>query len=349
MMMKFWTVLYLCVVGVIADTNVKNYNLEEYNALCNLLKIAVYKWSDLKSKGSGDPLKKALGRTLFGERDGDEVQSLKAPFPKDYEKVIGNHGTRYFWCGQRRKENELSGVNLPRSSGHSAPHDLVCLCTVGKDGWPVNDGEGKLCGQSKEIFKGGTKGWGTGAPGEVKEQIAETWNKVVTPCLQKSEVGESLRGALKIFKDRINKTISNEGKSGYLLGKGDPKNYPCSGNGQVCVMYYDSTDATEHPPWWVDLEEAINKDEAEQELKKREDEKRKKEEAKNQHHTHKKENSLPQHAPRTAALQSPPQDIQEAEQTNHDNISAPLETLEEASGTHITPPCSWFLGVLLLI
>ncbi|CCD13859.1 unnamed protein product [Trypanosoma congolense IL3000] len=108
MMMKFWTVLYLCVVGVIADTNVKNYNLEEYNALCNLLKIAVYKWSDLKSKGSGDPLKKALGRTLFGERDGDEVQSLKAPFPKDYEKVIGNHGTRYFWSGQRRKENECS-------------------------------------------------------------------------------------------------------------------------------------------------------------------------------------------------------------------------------------------------
>ncbi|CCD17354.1 Variant surface glycoprotein [Trypanosoma congolense IL3000] len=351
--------LMIMVLLVGADTSGKNHNEHEHKALCGLLKVAVRDWEIVRKRAPSDPLRKALKRTIFGEHDYSEVESLKLPLLKDYEKVKSGFSARYRWCGERLSEKELPENRPPRWSGHSAPHDMVCLCTVGKGGWPLNKNEGStldrgnLCGHDKKALGAETnEGWGSTQDGLGKDQIEATWNKVVTPCLQlgNAQAG-NLRDALQRFKEKINNKTEGNSENKYRLGDGDFDNYACSGNKNVCVMYYNGTSVTQKKhakPWWIELEAAINNQAyAEKELKKSEE--KPKNEGQNQHHTQKHEKTQPQQAPRTAALKSAPQHSKETEQDNTENISSPLATLEEASDTLIIPPCLWLLSALLFI
>ncbi|CCD15184.1 Variant surface glycoprotein [Trypanosoma congolense IL3000] len=345
MRMKVLMVIMLIIGVVRANEGGSDHNGKAHKALCDVLKVAVRDWEEVQKRESMDPLRKALGRTIFGSQDGGKVDGLKGRFPKDYEEVKGSLSARYFWCGERHEGSVLSVGKPPRWSGHSGPHDLVCLCTIGKDGWPLNDGKVKLCGQSKDTSIGGTKGWSTGGSGQGKEKITDTWGKVVTPCLVLGEVGETLKRVLKTFKDIINKTITKDGKNGYLLGERGGSEYPCSGNEEACVMYYNDTKTTGeqyHVPWWVELEYAIKKEE-QKEQKKREDEKRKQEEKNHQKPKHQKQSQQHQDAPRKAALRSSTTKTTETEQGNPENISAPLAAIEDTSGTRMTQPL-WLIS-----
>ncbi|CCD15732.1 Variant surface glycoprotein [Trypanosoma congolense IL3000] len=352
--MKFLFFVIVSILGVANATadQEKDHNDAEHKALCAVMQAAVEKWGS-SGEGLSDTLKKALGRTLFGNEEGKgNVESLRGNLPADYEKVNDVLLPRYYWCGERHKEGESSRVKPPRRSGHSAPHDLLCLCTAGNGGWPVNNGNGKLCGQSKHTLEGHTEGWSSSGADKGKVQVTEAWTKVVAPCLQKREAGENLRGALETFKHKIDKTIHNEGRNGYLLGEGNSGGYPCSGNGQACVIYYNQTDNIGHTypmPWWTGLEEAIQKEEAEKEEKKKEEEGRKQANEQRQRRTQNQEKSKIAHEPRTADLKQATPDKQDAEQTNHENISSPLATLEDTSGTPISLPCPWLLSALLFI
>ncbi|CCD14660.1 Variant surface glycoprotein [Trypanosoma congolense IL3000] len=353
MKMMNWMVM-MVFFGVAESADEKNHNGPQHSALCGLLKIAVHKWIELKSSGSDGPLKKALGRTIFGDDSGEDLQKLKSEaFPKVYNGVKESSLSRLLWCGgPYDEESRKSWTKQPRWPGYSATHDLVCLCTVGAGGWPLyNNEKEKLCGLERNALLATEKqGWGTGgATREGEKQIGATWTGITKKCLESDGKGGDVQDALKLFIDKLNCTGASNHGNKCKLGEGESKEFPCTGNQKVCVMYHNSTDATEHKPWWVDLEEAINKDEAEQEQNKRESEKRKKEETQSQHHTNKKENSQPQQTPRVAPAKSTIHDKQDGEQDDTQNMSSPIETIEDKSGTQLFSPCSCFLGALLFI
>ncbi|CCD12527.1 unnamed protein product, partial [Trypanosoma congolense IL3000] len=164
-----WMMMAVAVIFVSGSSSIsiasvgKEHNKEEHARLCNLLMAAVNKWEEVKTRESTDPLKRALGKTLFGNENGGEMGDLKGGLPKDYEKVEGELSLRLTWCGL--PQESATGKKKPRWPGHSAPHDLLCLCTTGQDGYPFNEvGSDSgtatmLCGKPKEALGGGSDGW----------------------------------------------------------------------------------------------------------------------------------------------------------------------------------------------
>ncbi|CCD13803.1 Variant surface glycoprotein [Trypanosoma congolense IL3000] len=349
-MMQYWIVVMLFVGIGKAEDSEKDHNGDAHQALCDVLKEAVGKWGD-GGKHLSEPLQKALGKTIFGKKSvGETVESLRGKLPDDYEKVKDLLSQRYFWCGESKQEGESSGINPPRRSGHSAPHDMICLCTPGDGGWPLSGTEGSkkiLCGRGSEEFdvKRDKEGWGISRQG--KNQIIATWNVVVTECLKPNGEGTKLKDALEAFIKKLSTLVT--GIHPYQsLGKGNfISNYSCSGTETqgVCVKYYPEEKLA--IPWWKDLRQAIEADELEKK-EKEESEKRKKE-AQKQRQPQKQDQSQLPHEPRTAALRSIQQGSHEAEQANPENISTPLATLEDTSGTLIISPCPWLLSAALLI
>ncbi|CCD14182.1 Variant surface glycoprotein [Trypanosoma congolense IL3000] len=357
--LRIW-IFFLLVCGVFGEqkndiARKTDHNLEEYNALCNLLKIAVHEWKELKSRGNEGPLKKALGRTIFGDDSGGDLEGVKSKaFPQVYNGLKESSLSRLLWCGGPYDEDSRKNwKHQPRWPGHSVPHDLVCLCTTGGHGWPFNNPAGdtvknSLCGKPKEALEASeNQGWGTGIQSHKGEkQIKATWSSITEDCLKDAGQEGNLKDALEKFIAKLNCTgASNHGKR-CKLGEGDFVTYPCNGNEKVCVMYHNSTDTMEHKPWWVDLKNVL--DTAEQQ-KKNEEEGRKQENEQKKQKAQNHEKSQPTQGPRTAVLTTAPQGSQEAEQDDTQNIPSPLATIEEESGTLITPTCTWFLGALFLI
>ncbi|CCD15701.1 Variant surface glycoprotein [Trypanosoma congolense IL3000] len=360
MLLKIWMLIFVFLLGVSADINVKKeYNKEEYNRLCKVLKAAVGAWEEVRAKGNEDALKKALERTIFGTDEGRNLGELKNCVPKDYNDVVSKLQARFLWCGDWHQEGETPELKPSRWAGHSAPHDLVCLCTVGNNSWPLDETSTAitLCGEEKSALKAKkNEGWGTiirpSGSAKEKEKIDATWDRVAKPCLEgDGRKGATLKDALNIFMEKLVPTPGNNHTNRYRLGENSSDGYPCSGNGQVCVMYYNDTKTTGHKysmPWWTDLADALKTEEKKEEQKKYEEEKRKKN-GKNQEKSKHQEQPQNNDEPLTAALKSANPDKQEGEKDNTQNISAPLATIEEASGTLLIPPCSWLLGAFLLI
>ncbi|CCD15157.1 Variant surface glycoprotein [Trypanosoma congolense IL3000] len=352
MKLKCLILVVMCLVVRAEESGKKDHNGDAHNALCALLKAAVTKWGN-GGQDLSEPLKKALGRTLFGNERGGDVTSLKGDLPEDYKNEEGKLPLRFTWCGR-----PLEGATEKKNAwwpGHSAPHDLVCLCTTGKTGYPFNDvgsGSGtdtKLCGQPKEALGGGSDGWASS--GGTIQQINATWVNITQKCLEAAKNGKNLKDALGDFLKKLKKAPREKYPERYQLGEGTSDEYACGGGGTICVMYYNDTTVTQQQhaiPWWTELEEAINNQAYTEQEQKKSEEKPKKE-GQNQHHTQKHENTQPQQAPRTAALKQATPDKQGAEQENPENISNPIATLEDTSGTVIIPPCIWFLNALLFI
>ncbi|CCD16710.1 Variant surface glycoprotein [Trypanosoma congolense IL3000] len=351
-MMKFCMFVFLVVVGAVIASGT-DHNQEAHKALCDLLNAAVRRWGS-NGESLTEPLKSALNHTVFGSNGVGDLEGLRKALPKVYDEVLNQSGSRSFSCGQRLAGQASSGgVKHERWSGHSASHDLLCLCTLGDNGWPLNNtGSEKLCGKSlNELGTQKDQGWH--GKGSGKPQMEAAWTNVIKECLQGDKKGTNLKNAFDDFKKTLKHTTGDEEQHGnrHILGKGDFSDYPCSGNGQICVMYYNEAKPTgeQHPkPWWVELEYAIKKDEAEKEQKKREEEKRKQDEI-NQQKLKQQKQSQHQDVPRAAALKAANTEMQEKEPDDTQNISNPIATIEEASGTLIIPPCPWFLSAILLI
>ncbi|CCD15156.1 Variant surface glycoprotein [Trypanosoma congolense IL3000] len=355
---KIW-MMVMMFFGVASSAEEKNHNGAQHKALCDLLKIAVHKWNELKSRGSDGPLKKALVRTIFGDDSGEDLVALKREaLPTIYVDVEKKKLSRLIWCGDPFEEGGLLEVGQSRWPGFSAPHDLLCLCTVGTGGYPFNNAGSAtaLCGKPKTTLRADEKkGWSS-AGGEAGDQMKATWTNIVGECLQEGGKASDLKKALGDFLGQLEKRSLHDIPDRYQLGEGESDRYPCGGGGTVCVMYYNGTSVKQKKhaiPWWTELEEAINNQaEAEQaytEQEQKKTEEKPKGEGQNQHHQQKHEETQPQQAHRTAALRSAPQHSQETEQKNTENISTPIATLEETSGTSIIPPCTWFLGAFLML
>ncbi|CCD12011.1 Variant surface glycoprotein [Trypanosoma congolense IL3000] len=338
--MKFWIMIIIFFFMVDANGGGKEYNKNAYNALCDLLQASVRKWDEVMGRKKTDTLRKALRITIFGSKGSEDLDALRRGLPEDYKK---GGADRNLLCGQQYRD--YNGLNQPRWSGYSGLHDLFCLCTPGESGWPINVSGNTLCGQENSALEGGMKGWYKNTGGEVK--VEKTWNTVTEKCLRGRGDTKGLKDALTTFMGELcTKNSCWVRKNSYQLGEGIPTTWSaCDGTSSVgvCVAYYNATNPM---PWWSSLKEAINADEQEQ--KKREKEEQKKKEVQKREESRKQENTeLPQ-GPRTAALRSATLEVKEADQNNPENISYPLETLEEASGAIIAQPCSWLLNAIFL-
>ncbi|CCD17414.1 Variant surface glycoprotein [Trypanosoma congolense IL3000] len=348
MTMMVWMVM-MVVVGASGEADEKDHNGPQHKALCGLLKAAVTKWGN-SGEGLSDPLRKALGKTLFGKWEGD-IHVLKEKLPDDYKNVEKDTGTRSAWCGQPHHGGETNDQNLRRWSGHSAPHDMVCLCTVGEKGWPLNESESSsetettLCGQNKQTLGAADgKGWDDDGEKELGENhVNATWFGVTVSCLQ-GETGGDLKKALGTFLGKLeHKPGDKANPNRYQLGEGKPSNWSaCDGTSTlgVCVMYYNSTNPKKPQPWWVDLQKAIPEEEKfQEEKKKREEEERRKQQDSQKHNE-----------PRTDDFTSTPTTANQTEkQHGGSNLTEKLRKFNITSGTLISLPSSWLLSAAFLI
>ncbi|CCD13092.1 Variant surface glycoprotein [Trypanosoma congolense IL3000] len=340
--MKIWIIAFLCasVVGVCAQesgepTGKTDHNKEEHERLCGVLKAAVEKWGT-SGEGLSDPLKKALGRTIFGNEKGGALGELKS-LPDDYTKGGAIRGN---FCGQPYSEPGFFSAPH-RWSGHSAPHNLVCLCTKGENGWPVNisGNQDTLCGKTRETLGSGSEGW-TGS-GSGKTQMEATWKEVVTECLEGGgQKGGNLEEALNNFLNKLqHKPDVAANPSRYILGENNVTKedyYACTGSPKlgVCVAYFN---ATSPMPWWTDLKNALPEEEKFQEEKRRKEEKRKQQEEANR-----------KEEPHEEALTSPQTTAQGTEKNRTDTLHENIRRFNLTSGTPISMPSSWLLSVAFL-
>ncbi|CCD14553.1 Variant surface glycoprotein [Trypanosoma congolense IL3000] len=340
-MMKFLVVV-MVVIGVVradevgAAATLTNHNEASHRALCDFLKVAVDKWEHVKTRGPTDPLKKALKDTIFGYGSGEEdVEVLKSKLPSDYDEVgSGLLSDRSLWCGQPRDEDRVQQRRWP---GHSGPHDLVCLCTAGENGWPVNstsDTGSTLCGHNKDALEAGEKWWSGTKNMKKKDAIQKTWEVTVNQCLSGYSQGTDLVSALQKFKDKIKKTIFDD-ETRYILGEGGTGWSPCNGNAQVCVTYYPNRTSTN--TWWSDLEKAFVQDEK-IEKQRAEEEKRKQ-----QQEAAKKDKN------KTEDIKSTTPTTNQTEQNKTATLHETMRKLNLTSGTPIIPPSSWLLRAVFLI
>ncbi|CCD16139.1 Variant surface glycoprotein [Trypanosoma congolense IL3000] len=346
MIMKILIIVCVAAMEMVGAENgdsegTKEHNKEAHHLLCNLMNAAANKWREVEKRASTDPLRKALKTTLFGYGTVETLETLKSGLPKDYEGVEEISGSRGNSCGQPQYVDAWHyGDAQARWPGHSAPHDMVCLCTLGNNTWPLNGTQKAttLCGKDKNALGGHDgKGWSSGGSGN--EHVKATWEKVVTPCLSESGKEEDLKRALETLIDNFNHTWIEEYKDTYRLGEGDYNEYEaCTGSSRlgVCAMYYPN--ATDAKIWWKDLRAAIQEDEKQQEQKKLEEEKRKKE-----------EDAQKADSAQTAALKSGYPNTNQTEASNKDNITDTIRKFHMKSGTPISLPSSWLLRAILLI
>ncbi|CCD13424.1 unnamed protein product [Trypanosoma congolense IL3000] len=347
--MKLFVAVLIVVAGVCAggtgDTSTKkDHNKDAHGVLCDVMKAAVGSWV---SGGTTltDPLKAALKKTIFGEGGHlEDVQSFRSKLPDVYGSVLEQRESRNFACGQsRNEEGDYSKVEQVRWSGHSAPHDMVCLCTAGSHGWPINrtGPATTLCGKDKETLKGSeNKGWDSSGH-DGKEQITATWFNVTSECLQSDEKkGEKLKDALNKFIKSLVPKPGEAHPSRKQLGEGDPnEQYACSGSSArgVCVMYYPKDRYA--TPWWIQLEQAIEKDEQIQ-----------KQRAKEEAESMRKEQAATQDESQIASSSSAPTINNQTEQPHKtNNFTDKLRKFNLTGSSSITPPSSWLLSAAFLI
>ncbi|CCD17361.1 Variant surface glycoprotein [Trypanosoma congolense IL3000] len=336
---KIW-MMVMVFSGMAASAEEKNHNGAQYQVLCDLIKAGANKWREVRRREPTDTLRKALKMTLFGYGTVETLETLKSGLPKDYDDVEDTQESRDLWCGQPFYDDYGAPDRWP---GYSALHDMVCLCTAGENGWPVNESKtstnkDKLCGQDRTALKAeGGQGWGYTRHKE-NAHVEATWNVTVTPCLDGDGKEEGLKEALKSFIGALKLMPSTGNRNGTQLGEGSPdKDHACTGTSTrgVCVEYYPNI--TDGKTWWVDLDEALKKEEQIQKQHEEEEKRKQKEREQKTDETH------------TEALKSGSPNTKQTEAPNKDNLTEKLRKLNLTSGTLISQPSSWLLSVAILI
>ncbi|CCD16036.1 unnamed protein product [Trypanosoma congolense IL3000] len=154
MKLMFWMMMVVMGVATGADGDKgSDHDAGSHRRLCDLLQAAIKKWEVVKNENKEGPLHKALEKTIFGkEGGGKELEKLRRGLPEDYH--TGANGQRANWCGKLYSSEER--VVLVRWPGHSAPHDLMCLCTRGENLWLTTtqrSGTDTLCGQDAKTLE----------------------------------------------------------------------------------------------------------------------------------------------------------------------------------------------------
>ncbi|CCD16277.1 Variant surface glycoprotein [Trypanosoma congolense IL3000] len=253
-MKEFWVMLIVGVICMVNGDLREDHNKDEHDRLCRLLRTAVFYWKNKQGELSKG-LQRALNLTIFGRESGGSLGNLKVKLPDVYGREPTENRTQ--WCGE--PPNGTVRNDIPRWPGYSAPHDLLCLCTPGDQGWPLNDNEHaseKLCGQRREaLHTESSEGWDSSGHGI--DQIYATWNKITKPWLEDVGIEENLKDALKNFTSKL---VRRSDKYGYKLGQGTPDGQNvCTGQRpyDLCAMYYNNTSPK---PWWSEVEEALNEE-----------------------------------------------------------------------------------------
>ncbi|CCD14395.1 Variant surface glycoprotein [Trypanosoma congolense IL3000] len=345
MMMKFWMIIIVS-MWVSANVEGTDHNHDAHGVLCALLRVAVKKWEEVKDRQHDDTLKKALKQTIFGNESEKDMEEFRSQLPDAYHDNRKTKEDRTLWCGQPfDDDHQQSNANQPRWPGHSAPHDFVCLCTVGHGGSPLNKSEGSnqdtLCSKNRESLGGsGGKGWGD-IGHNAEPQLRATWENVISKCLQGSEKkGEELKENLEKFMKQLKPTTSTLNPSRRQLGEGTPDDtHACTGSNAtgVCVMYYPNLPPI---PWYIQLRNALPEEEKFQEEKKKreEDERRKQKEEAAKKDTNKNE-----------ALKSATTATNQTEQNKTATLHETMHKLNITGSSSISMPSSWLLRAILLI
>ncbi|CCD16268.1 hypothetical protein, unlikely [Trypanosoma congolense IL3000] len=135
-----------------------------------------------------------------------------------------------------------------------------------------------------------------------------------------------------------------------MLGEGTVSNeyVGCIGSPRsgVCVVYFPTSDPK---PWWMVLEDTLKIEKQKQEKQQPKEKNQKHEDEQKQQKPQKQDQSQLSQGPSTAAIRSSTPSIEEIQQSSTENISNPIATLEDRSGTPIIPSCSWFPSAIFLI
>nr|CCD21841.1 VSG [Trypanosoma congolense IL3000] len=233
-----------------------HHNQKEHAALCDVLGTVV---AIFESGRGGTKLQRALSRAILGnENGGTGVRALLGTLPQEFH----NPGNRHNWCGS------CGHGGKDHYPGKSIPHDLLCLCTVGGDGYPFyanSDGAPTLCGKNaKDLLCGQAEGkhcaseartgWSEQKFDEkVKNHLNATWGTVVKTCLGKK---------MKFDLDTARNTLMEQlkPKDGYTSPIWARGHTYCGGiNGDVCVSYGSCSEIPGFPQWQEGLYEALEK------------------------------------------------------------------------------------------
>ncbi|CCD14212.1 Variant surface glycoprotein [Trypanosoma congolense IL3000] len=243
-----------------------NFNGAEYDALCGVFQASLDLWnaSRTSEKGLDKILEASLIQALFWNIGNKYLNGITNTLPKHYTyRKLFHRGER---CGRCQNKDKFY---FP---GSSITHDLMCLCTPGKDADPFygslwffySETGFKLCGkEAKDMVSGPDNGWHVNGKNKEMNGLEKPWRAVVMGCFNgwKSKTGEwnqdirekvnNLNATMQNFT-KLLKQIKDHHKFG---GFDEDREADGSSEKHIHVRY--GTCPRGRAPWWKRLNEAL--------------------------------------------------------------------------------------------
>ncbi|CCD15301.1 Variant surface glycoprotein [Trypanosoma congolense IL3000] len=266
--MGFAMVMFMDDVRVYSYPDGTVFNDVEYKALCEVFKASADLWDASKSAGKvpSNVLKSALSQALFGSTGGGDLESLKDELPKEYL----DPGQRKYRCG-------YCDYKTDTYAGKSITHDLMCLCTPGKDaepfygyywwlfGYYYKENGFKLCGTLKEeMGVDRSHGWYEEQKKRGTKGLEKAWKTVIMGCLKKwknssktvsqdvTEKVKKLSMAMQNFTKALRRVNGLD-----KLGGFDEHNEADGTTERNLHVRYGNCEK-KRKPWWKRLNETLN-------------------------------------------------------------------------------------------
>ncbi|CCD14286.1 Variant surface glycoprotein [Trypanosoma congolense IL3000] len=261
-------VMAMVIGGVVAYPPGSVFNDEEYKALCDVFQASLDLWnaSRTSSKKLDNLLEKHLCQALFGKSSGGKVDDFKEILPQEYN----DPGYRLYRCG-------YCDYNTETYPGKSITHDLMCLCTPGKDAEPFygyywwifgyyhKENGFKLCGRLREEMGVDlSHGWYAHKGKHQAKGLENSWKTVTMGCFNGwKNSNKTANQTLEEKVKRLSETLDNFKKKGlkkvngrYKLGGFDEHN-EADGSSEKHIHVRYGTCKYGRRPWWKKLEEVL--------------------------------------------------------------------------------------------
>ncbi|CCD17410.1 Variant surface glycoprotein, partial [Trypanosoma congolense IL3000] len=245
------------------------FNDGEYNALCGVFHASLDLWNATHTAGKvpSNGLKAALGQALFGKSSGGSLESLKDELPKEYR----DPGQRKYRCGYCEHREETY-------AGKSITHDLMCLCTPGKDaepfygyywwfGYYYKENGFKLCGRLREEMGVDlSHGWYESGRKRGTNGLKESWRTVIMGCFNSwknstkkgsDTMEEKLKTLTETMKHLETKFLKKVGGR-HKLGEFNENN-EADGSSEKHIHVRYGTCTRGRAPWWKKLQDELKK------------------------------------------------------------------------------------------